>query len=66
MSEYIWKLTQKELNHKCNSAFDEGVSNERREVVAIFERRYGNTTDAKSRTVSISLESLIALIERNV
>jgi hypothetical protein len=37
MGEYIWKLTQKELHHKMNFAYEQGIANERERIIGLVE-----------------------------
>jgi hypothetical protein len=65
MSEYIWKLTQKELHHKLNFVWEQGISHEREQIIARLGQYFGNTTACRDRTINIKLGELISLIERD-
>lgn len=64
MSEYIWNLTQKELHHKLNFVWEQGISHEREQIIATLQQYFGNTTACRDKTITIKLGELLRLIER--
>lgn len=39
MSDYIWKLTQEELHHKQNFAWEQGILHERERIINLIENK---------------------------
>jgi hypothetical protein len=37
MTDYVWKLTQAELHHKQNFAWEQGILHERERIIELIE-----------------------------